>query len=326
MEDRMTVQLPPTVPPRKVVPALLLLLLFLLAVAAPSVQAQEDPLAGLATANVDEPEPEAAPTADLSEANDLVRKEEYAEAEALLAELQREFPEDPALLLMRGELLLSLQRADEALEVLSKSAELDPERPRTHFQLATARLAGGDVDGALEAFARECELSDDAQVLALARLNRSMLLQQQRKWTEAAVELKTILAMRAEDVETYRDLVPVEAYGDLASLYLQVGETDDAAAAVEDGRKAGFRSSPHYYSLGARLYSAKRFEESVAAFEMALEIDPRLARAERSLAAALEKLDRREEAVTHLQRYLELAPDADDAEQVAERIRTAQEG
>jgi superkiller protein 3 len=244
----------------------------------------------------------------------------------LLAALQREFPEDSALLLMRGELLLSLRRADEALELLSKSAELDPERPRTHFQLASAKLAGGDVDGALEAFARECELSDDAQVLALARLNRSMLLQQQRNWTEAAVELKTILTMRAEDLESYGDLVPVEAYGDLASLYLQVDKIDDAAAAVEEGWKAGFRSSPHYYSLGARLYSAERFEESVAAFEKALEVDPRLARAERSLAAALEKLDRREEAVKHLQRYLELAPDADDAEQVAERIRTAQEG
>jgi hypothetical protein len=35
-------------------------------------------------------------------------------------------------------------------------------------------------------------------------------------------------------------------------------------------------------------------------------------------------LDRHEEAVRHLQRYLELAPGAPDADKVAEQIRAAQ--
>ena len=59
------------------------------------------------------------------------------------------------------------------------------------------------------------------------------------------------------------------------------------------------------------------------AFTHTLEVDSRLARAERSLAAALEKLGRDHEARAHLERYLELAPDAPDAASVAERIRAA---
>ena len=57
----------------------------------------------------------------------------------------------------------------------------------------------------------------------------------------------------------------------------------------------------------------------------ALEIEPTLASAERSLAAALEKLGRDDEAVEHLRRYLELAPDAWDAETVRKQLK-AHEG
>ena len=56
------------------------------------------------------------------------------------------------------------------------------------------------------------------------------------------------------------------------------------------------------------------------AFRTALEIDPALARAERSLAACLEGQGRTTEAIRHLERYLELAPDASDAENVAQKI------
>jgi Flp pilus assembly protein TadD len=58
-------------------------------------------------------------------------------------------------------------------------------------------------------------------------------------------------------------------------------------------------------------------------FNEALRADPELAEAERSLAAALERLGRDAEAVQHLRRYLELRPDAPDAEAVAGRIKEA---
>jgi tetratricopeptide (TPR) repeat protein len=253
--------------------------------------------------------------ADLSAANEFVKQQRYDEAEAKLAALQEQFPEDPDLLFMRGEILLALQRPVDAMPLLRTVAELDPERPRVHFQLATALSATGDADAALEEFAAEIAHNEDPEVRTLALLNRSMLFQQQRDWSGAASELEQFLEL---------DPSRSEAFGDLASLYIQAGDLAAAAEALERGVAAGFESAQHFYSLGARWYKAERYENSVTALTRALEIDPQLARAERSMAAALERLNRNEEAVQHLQRYLELAPDAPDADKVAERIKAAQ--
>ncbi len=276
-----------------------------------SAAAQTDPT-GSGVADATPP-----PRADLGEANDLVRQQKYAQAETLLSELQGEFADDPALLLMRGELLLALGRTDEALAPLERAAEIDPDRPRAHFQLATALSATGDLPAALAAFAREIEHNDDAEVTALVHLNRAMLFQKQRQWIEAAQELESLLAAEPERSE---------AYGDLTTLYLQADRVDEAAATLERGREAGFLSSRHYYSLGARMYKEGRYEHAVEALGSALEIDPRLARAERSLGAALQKLERQQEAIEHLERYLELSPDAGDAESIARQIETARQG
>jgi tetratricopeptide (TPR) repeat protein len=254
--------------------------------------------------------------ADLTEANELIRDSRYAEADELLATLQGTFPDDPALLLMRGEILLALGRAGDALEPLRRSAEIDADRARVHFQLATALSAMGDAQGALDAFAAEIEHNDDAEIQALALLNRSMLLEQQRMLDEAAAELERLVELQP---------ARAEVYGDLATIYIQAGHVEQAAGALDRGAEAGFLSGQHYYSLGARLYRDKDYEGASRALEKALEIDPAMARAERSLGAALERLDRLDEAVVHLRRYLELAPDAPDADRVAEQIRAAEE-
>ncbi len=294
---------------RIVLPALLSTLLW------SAAEAQDRPAASGPDA---EQAPEASPAperADLSAANELLREAKYEEAELLLAELAESFPDDPALLLMRGEVLLAIGRAADALTVLEHGVEIEAERPRIHFQLASARAATGDVEGAVAAYGRELELNPDGDLQLMALLNRSLLLAKDRQWDAAADDLNEILA---------RDAERREAYGDLATLYLEAGRADDAEQALARGLEAGFQSAAHYYSLGARFYSAERHEEAMKAFEIALEIDPTHARAVRSMAAALEKVDRGEEALEQLRRYLELAPQAADAAQIRERLKAAE--
>ena len=260
-------------------------------------------------------EEQAPTTADLSEAAEKIRAGAYAEAETILSALQPEFPDDPALLLMRGEVLLAVGRPADAAGVLQHGIDVDPERPRMHFQLGTALASTGEGDRALEQFAGEISVNPDPTVQVLAHLNRSMLFQQSRNWVEAAGELEAVLALEP---------VRSEVFGDLASLYIQAGETGKAMDALDRGKAAGFDSAPHYYSLGARLYNSERYEDAATVLGEALRVDPNLAEAERSLAAALEKLDRNAEAAEHLRRYLELRPDAPDAAAVTERIRAAE--
>lgn len=275
------------------------------------------PLTAQTTSEEPPQEAEEAPStgADLTRANELVVEQKYAEAELLLAELQAEFARDPDLLAMRGELLNALNRPDDAIEVLRQAAELEPDRPRVHFQLGSALAVTGRTDAALEAFGKEIEVNDEVAVVVLARLNRSMLYQQKSAWAESVRELEAVL-----ELEPARGPV----YGDLVALYLQLDRPDDAVEALRRGEAAGFVSARHWYSVGARLYSDGKYEPAVEFFTRTLEVDPNLADAERSLAAALEQLDREAEAVRHLKRYLELAPDAPDADAVAAKIREAE--
>lgn len=293
---------------------LFLLLAALAAAGIPAgAQQQYDPLGQPAPAGADAAQ--APPAADLSGPIEEIRAGDYEKAHERLAELQSEFPDDPALLLMRGEVLLALGRAGEALEVLRHGAEVDPARARMHFQLGTALASTGQRKPALEAFAREIEVNEDPEIQVLSRLNRSLLLERERRWGSAAEELEAVLRLQPERGNVY---------GDLASLYIRADRVEAAVDALGRGKAVGFSSADHYYSLGARLYKSEMYEQAVVMLTEALAVDPAMAEAERSLAASLERLGREAEALEHLRRYLELRPDAPDAAVVAERLRAAE--
>jgi tetratricopeptide (TPR) repeat protein len=212
---------------------------------------------------------------------------------------------------MRGEVLLALGRADEARKVLERCVELDPDKPRAHFQLATSRQLQGNVEGAIEAYGRELALNDDPRIKIMAHLNRSLLFEQQKELLAAASEIEAVLVL---------DPGRIEAYGDLATLYLAANRPEEAGRQLSLGLEAGYRSAPHMYGLGARYFKDKSYEKAGEAFASALEIDPGHAEACRSLAMTLDELGRKSEAEQHFRRYLELRPDADDADKINARI------
>lgn len=65
----------------------------------------------------------------------------------------------------------------------------------------------------------------------------------------------------------------------------------------------------------------ERADQAIAAYEQALALVPDLASAEKGLAVAFAAKDQDDVAVQHYRRYLELAPAADDADQVKAIIR-----
>ena len=292
--------------------------------AAQETESRTDPLTGESTAmrgthdTATEPE-NTTRRADLVEANELVRAGDYARAELVLAEQQEDFPDDARLLLMHGEVLLALAQPARALPLLRRSSELDGKSPRVHFQLAQAMLGTGDRTGALEAFAREIEINEDEQVHAMVHVNRKVLLEQDGNLVGAARELEALLELDPEKVAAFGN--PGTFCGEMASLYIEAGELPEAAKSLERGLELGFRSADHWQSLGARHAQSEAWVSAIASFQKALEIDPALPNVERSLAAAFDQTGQTQEAVVHLRRYLELKPDASDAERVNQRIR-----
>jgi superkiller protein 3 len=261
------------------------------------------------------PAAEAAPArADLTAARELVKAGKYDEANATLSETQASFPDDPSLLLLRGEVLIALKQPDQAVPLLRHAAEVAPNKKRVHFQLGTALSATGDSAGAVEAFAKEIEINPDPKVVSMARLNRKILFENDKKFGEAAAELEQAIQADPE---------PREAYGELAELYLDAGKPDDAQRAIERAEAVGFQSSRLHFRMGVAYYNQKVFDKAAASFSRAVEIQPDLAQAEMALARSLDKQGLAQEANAHYQRYLELDPKAPEAAELKKRLQAS---
>jgi tetratricopeptide (TPR) repeat protein len=264
-------------------------------------------------------EPTAAVEDDVREeiraAKDLVRQANYAEASNALAALVERRPEDLELLSLYGEVLVTKGAPGEAVPILVRAIDLDPQRPRLHFQLAAARLATGDVDGAIEAFGEEIAVNEETEVRRMAHLNRYILHRQKKQWEKAAADLEAAMAIKEENPQ---------AYADLADLYLRAEQPTKATDALGRGEERGFKSAALYFNVGAWLYNAKKYTDAETAFARAVEISPDMAAAHRSLASTLIQLDRSADAVPHYRRYLELRPDADDAEEIRATIESVE--
>lgn len=256
----------------------------------------------------------AAPRADLAPARELVRSGKLDEADQLLVQLQQSHPDDPALLLLRGEILNSSGKPAEAIGPLRHAAELAPQKTRIHFNLGAALASTGDSTGALAAFGKEIEINTDPKVKALARINRSILFQKDKKLTEAAAEIEEALVLDPER----RD-----AYGDLIDLYVDSGHLDDAARAADRALEAGSCSARSCYRVGVAFFNQKAAEKAVKYFQKSIELQPDLAQGELALARALDQMEKRAEAEPHYKRYLELRPDAPEANDINKRLKPA---
>jgi tetratricopeptide (TPR) repeat protein len=275
-----------------------------------------DPLTGEVTilaAPEPEPSPEEAAKANLSDANRMVREQDYTAAEALLAPLTTNYPDDPELHLLLGEVRIALKMPEEALSPLLRAAELAPGQERIQFQLGSALVAVGREEEALAAFSRETENTEDKQILLLSHMNRAFLLQQMKRWEEAAAAYETAAVL---------DPSRPQVYGDAASLYMQARKLDMAEATLAAGAANGFRSAQHYYSLGAGFYKVKRYDKAIAAYSTCLETNPEFARAERGIGLSLQKKGLDGEAITHYRKYLELKPNARDKDKILAQIQS----
>jgi tetratricopeptide (TPR) repeat protein len=284
----------------------------------------------LATVTAQEPADPSGPPADdaaapgrdderaeqIAEANDRARQGDYRAAAEVLAPLIDDQTQDAALLALYGEVLLASGDAKNAVPLLERATQADPERPRLHFQIASAYTSLGDFEEALAAFTREIELNEDLEIRYLAHVNRSILLSRGQRWADAAASLEQAILLKPDQLD---------AYAELTTLYLEAGDLSQAAAALDRGVEVGFRSARLYFNVGARLYNDRHYEEAEEAFRSALEIDAEMAEAERSLAATLSKLERTAEAREHLGRYLELRPDAPDADEVRKHLAASKD-
>ncbi len=102
-----------------------------------------------------------------------------------------------------GELLCSNGQSEEALKWLKKAQTAEPSLPRINFDLAVASYEGMDLEAAAGYASREAERSpgdlDDLRLLASVQVKLG-------EWQDAEINLRHVLAARADDAVAMLDL------------------------------------------------------------------------------------------------------------------------
>ena len=176
------------------------------------------------------------------------------------------------------------------------------------YNLGAETSRAGDRDGAIAYFKRAIEV-DPTLDQAYAAMGQVLLVK--KSYKEAAQAVEPVLARNPQNLEalTIR-YEALKAAGDKAG----------AAAAQEAMKAAQASMNPDdLFKQGVALYNANNMVDAVAAFQMALTVNPKHAKSHYMLGLAYAGTDAAK-AKEHLTKFLELAPDDPDAAQAREML------
>ena len=115
------------------------------------------------------------------------------------------------------------------------------------------------------------------------------------------------------EVELAADPDQVMMHDDVASLYLQFGQIDEAVAHYRESARVKPESPAAAYNLGTALLQAGELDEAAAHLERALRLNPDYALAHNNLGAVFRLQGRLADAVRHFRRSLAIRPDDGEA-------------
>lgn len=176
------------------------------------------------------------------------------------------------------------------------------------YNLGAETSRAGDRDGAVAYFKRAIEV-DPTLDQAYAAMGQVLLVK--KSYKEAAQSVEPVLARNPKNLEalTIR-YEALKAAGDKAG----------AAAAQEAMKAAQASMNPDdLFKQGVALYNANNMVDAVAAFQMAITVNPKHAKSHYMLGLAYAGTDAAK-AKEHLTKFLELAPDDPDAAQAKEML------
>ena len=115
------------------------------------------------------------------------------------------------------------------------------------------------------------------------------------------------------EMELAADPDQVMMHDDVASLYMQFGQVDEAVGHYRESLRLQPESPAAAYNLGTALLQAGEFDEAVAHFEQALRWNPEYALAHNNLGAVFRLQGRLGDAARHFRRSLAIRPDDGEA-------------
>jgi tetratricopeptide (TPR) repeat protein len=224
----------------------------------------------------------------------LVNQGRLAEAERAARALLQTEPGDGTLWKILG--VAVLRQGKDAVQELSRAAELAPDDVEAHGNLGAALAQRQRWEEALVSLRRALELQpqnlqaliDAANALcALGRAREALPLY------ERALQISPRL---------------VEAHNNLGNALQELGEVAGAVACYRRALEIRPGDAETHGNLGNALRQLGQLEEAIACSQRAIELEPRLSTAHNNLGLALAALGRRAEAIASLRRAVKLNP------------------
>jgi tetratricopeptide (TPR) repeat protein len=245
------------------------------------------------------------PAKEVNAAHALIKEHRYTQADALLSTLEKAYPTDPELPMVRGNLLREIGQVDRAIHEFARAAELAPSDPFPLIALADLSLKQMELEQSLT-YAQQAVASDPSCLPARVELVDVLL--QCGQTAEAERQLKCIpeeskqdpsveqlayrLSLKKGDLSSARSHLKKTMIGsnkNKGSLNLRLEESDlletmgDNKAARSELEKI-IQDDPD--SLSARLRLARLLEKqyhdysaALVNYKEALRIDPLSAQA-----------------------------------------------
>jgi enediyne biosynthesis protein E4 len=236
-----------------------------------------------------------------------------AEAAAVLEEAMARDSSWTQVCQLLGVAYMDLDRTDEAIELLERARQLEPNAWQGHNRLGLAHLRRGDMAAAGDAFR---EASRKAPWMPHPHLNLARVYERQGQSDRAEWERQIFEQLRPTQKQVTRYLDNLESYPEdvearclLGQAYLLQGRPEDAQTCFQQAIRTDSSYAPAHYGLGAILHYQNRLTEAISAYEHASRLQPDLVGAFADLGQAHHQTGHLGEATAAYSKALALRPD-----------------
>jgi tetratricopeptide (TPR) repeat protein len=221
----------------------------------------------------------------------------------------RENPGETSTLLDLGDLLMDMQRLDEAGEKFRNAIELAPEHPAGFFCYGRWLAEAGRDAEATAAFEKALRLDP---TFPEAHLQLGRLHQKNHDLDKARKHLRAELMLHPDDSQTLLEL---------ANRLLDVGENRAATACLKRLVQIDANNASAWQNLAVAYFARSRYEQGIECCRAAHERDPENLMVIYNLALAHEHLRKYDEALVWTRRGLERDPKDPSLQRLEVRLR-----
>ena len=205
------------------------------------------------------------------------RNQDYRDELTIRTDAVAKFPNDAVVHYNLGVTLVSLGRAQEAIEQYERSVRLNPDSAWTRYNLGVALVGVGRVPEAIEQYQQALRIRPDYPE---PHNNLGVILAQAGKPQEAIGHFEQVLRVRPNNAD---------AHNNLGAALAQAGRFQEAIEQLDQVVQITPYDPEAHYNLGLTLEQTGSTNDAIEQYELALRLRPDYPEARNNLARLLTK-------------------------------------